>query len=335
MLDWLKKRLLTIPSEACSFERRGFAACDVELRAHLEQIIDALLEGYHLALELDDHDRLVAQLEQNLDKHRVGFAFEGVGLYLALRDLLPGGRSDHLTSFVNQAGHRYDYVAAIGAGFALARLPWGRCMLRRYRRKLEPTLAWCVADGYGFHQGIFHHAMFVDRCARPPRCIPEYDCAPFDSGLGRSLWWVKGAAPAEIQKTILRFPESRQPELWSGIGVACSFAGGVSQDDLWQLYERAEKCRDDFLSGIPFTACVRQKGQNPSPWTDRACALLLNMTTGEAADLLMAVIDEGDADPSYSEQYKLKHGYATVRARLAQRIQAATRETPLETRSPD
>ena len=42
----------------------------------------------------------------------------------------------------------------------------------------------------------------------------------FDQGLGRSFWFVNGGNPELIAQTIHSFPDSRQADFWSGIGLA-------------------------------------------------------------------------------------------------------------------
>ena len=43
-----------------------------------------------------------------------------------------------------------------GAGFAVARLPFGARWMTRFQARLDPLTAWCVADGYGFQVEMTH-----------------------------------------------------------------------------------------------------------------------------------------------------------------------------------
>ena len=309
-----------MPPEMASFDRRGYEPCDRDVRTHLEKILRTGIDGFNLAVQRRDHEALVREIERRYDSHHVGFAFEGVGLYFALFDFLTFGKMNRLASFASGAGRKHDYLIAVGAGFAAAAFPWGVRTLNGYRRKLPPELAWCPADGLGFHHGIFRHQRFVEQCEGPPANLPSFEHPAFDSGVGRSLWWVKGASPPRIKAAIDRFGEARRAELWSGIGVACSYAGGVDEGALRELYELSGGYRVDFLSGVPFATRLRQKGENRSEWTERACRLLLQMSADDAADLIVALVGEGLADPAFTDDEKAENGYALLRERLTTRL---------------
>ena len=126
----------------------------------------------------------------------------------------------------------------VGAGWALAQL---RLRVDRALARLDPLLGWLAVNGYGFHHGYFHG---------PRRWIASesrvgstgYARRVFDQGLGRSLWFVEGAEVARIAATIARFPASRHADLWSGVGLACAYAGGVAAEAIEDL-ERDGGCR--------------------------------------------------------------------------------------------
>ncbi len=124
----------------------------------------------------------------------------------------------------------------VGIGWLLARLPGGiQGYLRRLQQvgakglsplqKLDPLLGWLAIDGYGFHQGYFHWRKYIQGIL-PPKNLSGYSCRVFDQGLGRSLWFVKGANIHAIEEAIAQFQPQRRADLWSGIGLACGYAGG-------------------------------------------------------------------------------------------------------------
>jgi enediyne biosynthesis protein E3 len=288
MLRSFLKHALTIRPEEASFAARGFDAPDPELCRKLETMLGSFISGYNLAVRIEDPHELADRLQRKYDNHHVGFAFEGVGLQLALLDLLTPGRSNRLARFLRGAGQDHDYIVAVGAGFAIARLPWGLRNMNRYLRTLDPLIAWCVPDGYGFHEGFFHHTRYIDAAEDPPEVLGPLGGRLFDSGVGRAMWWVKCGQPAGISSAIDRFPEVRRPELWSGVGVACSYAGGVGAVELLSLRELSGPHQADFLSGLPFAARLRQKAGNYSDTTELACSVLLGLSTDETADMAEA-----------------------------------------------
>jgi len=290
------ERLLTIRPEEASFAARGFDAPNPDLSRKLEAMLGSFISGYNLAVRTSDSTGLADRLHRNFDNHHVGFAFEGVGLYLTLLDLLVPGKSTRLADFLNGVGQKHDYIIAVGSGFAIARLPWGLSSLNRYLDALDPLVAWCVPGGYGFHQAFFHHVRYVDGVQEPPRSLSPLGARMFDSGVGRALWWVKCGQPAGIASAIDRFPKDRRPELWAGIGIASAYAGGVAATELLSLRDLSGPFQADFLSGLPFAARLRQKAGNYSEPTEMACRVLLCQSTDETADLAekasAAVVDQ-------------------------------------------
>lgn len=318
-ISW-KQRLLGVPERETRFATRGYEPCDPQNRDFLEKIIREFVAGYHLALNIQDTNRLVEKLDSSFSDHHVGFAYEGTGMYFAMLDLLLPKRISRLQEFADGVAKKHDYIVLVGAGFAIGRLPWGPLVLRRYMQKIHPLKAWCIPDGYGFHQGIFHHKRYIEQCQEPPWCIPRYARQLFDSGIGRSLWWVKGASPDRIQSAINRFPESRRAELWCGIGVACAYASGVGERDLLRLSELSGVYRLHFLSGIPFAATMRHHGKNSTPWTEQACRVLLNMTLEATASLVNRILAEAQLE-EMSEKKLREQGYVLMRQRLVSRLQ--------------
>jgi len=285
------ERLLKMRPEEASFKARGFEACDPAVSRKLEQMLASFIGGYNLAVETGDKDELSRRLHAAFDSHHVGFAFEGVGLYLAALDLLIPGKPDRLNRYLRGAGEHHDYIVAVGAGFAFARIPWGPRALEGYLRTLDPLIAWCVPCGYGFHEGFFHHRRFIDSADAPPESLSPLGRQLFDSGLGRSIWWVKGADPKKIHAAIHGFANDRRAELWAGIGIAACYAGGVGPTELMSLEELSGHFRADFLSGLPFAARLRQKAGNYSETTELACRTLLDRSTDEVADMAEAAAD--------------------------------------------
>jgi len=317
------RRLLAIPLRAASFAELGFAPCDAEVRGRLERVLETFIHGFNLCLAIGDPGELAAALRDRFDAHHVGFAFEGAGMYYALLDLLMPWRPSRLRAFLDGPGGDHDVIAAVGAGFAIARLPWGRRLWPWYSGRLDPLIAWCVPEGYGFHEGMVHADRYVAGRAEPPAVLPGSARQLFDSGLGRSLWWSQCASPQRIRQAIDGFPARRRPQMWCGIGVAASYAGGAGDEALGELRELAGPYQADLLSGVPFATRMRQKGGNPSPVTDRACELLLSRTPDDASDWIVATLQRVLADESSEREVRLRDNYRLVRQRLVEDLRGS------------
>jgi enediyne biosynthesis protein E3 len=114
-----------------------------------------------------------------------GFAYEGAAMGMALLDGLLPWRRPRLGKFVAGSADRHIYVAHVGAGWAIARLPFGA---KRILRQLDPLLQSLAFDGYGFHQVYFAGAADFQSQTAPPTFDRNAHRA-FDQGLvcGRPL----------------------------------------------------------------------------------------------------------------------------------------------------
>jgi hypothetical protein len=321
LMGSLKSRLLGISAKEVSFSRRGFPDCSSRTRRHLESVIGTFIEGYNIAVGTTDVIRLADRLDATFSPAFVGFAYEGAGLYLGLLDLLLPRSKSRLSTFTHSVAQDHDYITSVGAGFAIARMPFGLRRLESYQRTLDPRVAWCLADGYGFHQGFFHWKRFIEAREAAPGSLSRQNRHLFDAGVGRAMWWVFGADPVLVASAISRFDTERQPEMWAGIGTALAYAGGGPPEASSLLFDLAGQYRLDLLSGIPFAAHMREKGRNPADWTDRACSVLLNMSVSETSDMIVTELNTYLDSWQGSEQERWNECYLALRDRVKRCLQ--------------
>lgn len=307
------------PVEA-SFARHGFPGQTSPGRQHLEQVIATFISGFNLALEWPDAAELATQLDASYPLPFLGFAYEGVGLWMAIGDLCLPWQPGRLASFTKHVAPRHAFIATVGAGFAVARVPFGLRRLESYQAQLDPFTAWCVADGVGFCDGFFHWRKYRSGRQPAPAFLHAQNRALFDAGVGRALWWVYGAQPDSIADAIARFEPQRQPEMWTGIGTALAYAGGHQPGAERRLLDRAERHRADLVSGIALAATMHHQGGTAAPWTDDVCAAVVQRPVAEVS----AWVDEDVA--SYLDawdgraQSMRERCYLELRARLAARF---------------
>src|SRR5882757_9025511 len=120
----LKRRMFRLSPEEASFSRRGFPAIDSPSRPYLESVVHTFIEGYNLALGEEDMVQLADLLDSAFSPAFVGFAYEGAGLYFAMADLLLPGSGSRLNTFTHSAARPHDSIVTVGAGFAIARVPF-------------------------------------------------------------------------------------------------------------------------------------------------------------------------------------------------------------------
>jgi hypothetical protein len=272
----IRVALVGIPSEKAVFSRPGFSK---EAWIRFEPIAHALVVGYHASLEDSRSEALAPRLDAFEPKLR-GFAYEGAGMGIAALDIL-SLRKNRLKEFVDGPGAPHIYPIYVGVGLALARL---RRQPEKYLHRLDPLLSRVVIDGYGFHEGFFSWKRFVLGREAPAK-LSGYACHLFDQGLGRSIWFSSGATPSHIIPLVTAFASDRQADLWSGIAMACTFAGGASRAEVEELRAAAKDYPLQLAQGAAIAAKGQQQANLQTAHTELACEIFCNMSSEQAAHI--------------------------------------------------
>jgi hypothetical protein len=290
---FIRRRFFALTPEQTSFGRRGFQGATEQIRQRLEAVGGTFVAGYNLAIEHETPELVGPQLNSLEPEYR-GFAFEGAAMGFALLDCLTPWRHDRVDGFLRGVGNAHVYMIHVGIGWVWARLPVN---FRRARVKLDPVLGWLAFDGWGFHEGFFHWQKFVGGKVRPKR-LTGYELRAFDQGLGRSFWFVNGGNVELIAHTISNFATERQPDLWSGIGLAATYAGILDKPALHLLRERAGHHGHHLAQGAAFAAKARQRAGNLTGYTDLAAGVLCGLSAVDASRLSDATLENLPADAS-------------------------------------
>ena len=297
LLGQARKRFLGLSPTEASFAKRGFLAGEEKARQRLEKIGVTFLSGYHAALEETGFAPLARRLAV-VETDLQGFAFEGAAMGLALLDCFTPWRKDRWRTFTEGLANHHIYMMHVGLGWALARL---RRSVTSHLAQLDPLLRWLAVDGYGFHEGYFGWPRYIEQQVIPSR-LNAYERRAFDQGLGRSIWFVKGADVATVVSTINTFPSERHDDLWSGVGLACAYAGGCGRGAIESLRVAANGHLPAFAQGVAFAAKTRQRAANLNPHTETVCRLICGHTAEETAAITDAALEdlreEGDV-PAY------------------------------------
>jgi len=295
------KRWLRIAPEEASFARRGFRVPRDSVRNRLERVGTTFLAGYHAALENDAGrmQGLAARLSEVELEFR-GFAYEGAAMALDLLDQITPWKQwtqRRLPRFMDGPASPHIYMVHVGMGWSLARLP---LRLEKRLARLDPLLSWLALDGFGFHEGYFHWSRYATGSFQPRR-LHGYQLRAFDQGLGRSLWFVGGADVNWIAAVISAFPAHRHADLWSGVGLACAYAGGADAQEITSLRRAAGIYYPHLAQGVVFAAGARSRAGNPAEHTELVCHLLCDLSLGEAAAISDAARVQAQAgdDPVY------------------------------------
>jgi hypothetical protein len=163
---------------------------------------------------------------------------------------------------------------------------------------LDPLLSWLAWDGLGFARGFF----------APRRCLVQqtlpwprggYPGRVADQGIGRCLWFYGAAQPDAVARLVGAFGPERQPDLWSGVGLAATYAGGAPAEALGTLLDAAGPRRADLAQGAVFGATARVAADDVLPETAALCQTLSGLSPSAAvgvADEARRGCSRGTAD---------------------------------------
>ncbi len=271
-------RLFTLSESAALFSTRGFAASDLKLRNHLEEIGATFISGYNLGLTEPAPGPLREALE-SLPPARRGFLVEGAAMGAAIGDGITPGQG-RLPALLSRYREPYTYLLHVGIGWALARMPWrGRAV----RRLLDPVHHWLVHDGLGFHDAYFH-CRRLDRGWR--RVKKGYAARAYDQGIGRGLWFTNGGDVQRAALAISRRREAEHADLWSGLGLAVAYAGGCAPAETAKLVELAGGHRGHLVQGAAFAAEAHGLAGHLPEHTQKTVERLCGLAAGEVVSIV-------------------------------------------------
>jgi hypothetical protein len=311
----IRKRLTAPDIAEVSFAARGFDTSSTPARSQLEASALQFIVGYEFGIEHKDFDGLVTRLD-SLEREFRGFAYEGAVMALAVRDVMSPLRRPKLTErflagpgYDSGPGSKHIFMAYIGLGFALARLPkpmWQRALPEQNKLADHASLRWLIMDGYGFHMAFFHarkwvHDQYVPR-RTPWRGPAAYTNRAIDQGVGRAMWFVSGGNVDRLYDTIGKFAPARRSDLMSGAGLAAAYAGGVDADALKAFWDRAGQYQPEIAQGAVFSMRARVVADLVTPANEMAAEVFCGCTAEQASDIAAAEIiglPEDGASPAY------------------------------------
>jgi len=315
----LRRRILTPGVAATRMDVRGFHVKSTAGRDLLETIGASFLTGYAYAAEA----RTAAEAEEHLETVPAqfrGFAYEGAAMGFAVREGLPIGGRGLVADFLCGRGNDHVYMAYVGVGWAMARLP-------RFRWSTlyapDPLLRWLVLDGYGFHQAYFKTDKYVYEQYQetgfpwPGGTYGWYANRVIDQGIGRAMWFVGGADAELVASMIGRFPEPRRSDLFAGAGLAATYAGGAHETELRRFWELGDGYHPQIAQGSAFAAGARARAGLIVPHNELATQVFCGMSVLQA----QKVTDEALADLNHDG---LLPSWEVWRQRIAHALAART-----------
>lgn len=320
ILGSLRSLLMTPSLHEVGFEARRFPVTPTESTRRLEAIPQAVVCGFGWGIDarnLWEAERLLDMVEPDLR----GFAYEGATMAFTIRDAMAGGRGRRTRDLLNGPGRPHIFLTYIGIGFAMARLPrplWKNVIPDLEGVPYHPTMSWLAVDGLGFDRAYFHTRRWVDQQKRPAPYAwdgyPDYFPRAFDQGIGRALWFIHGGRVPQVVAAVRAFAADRHADLFSGVGLAATFAGGCGIEDLAALREAAGAHLPDLAQGAVFAAKARDYAGFAPEHTRTALTALTGLSL-EAASTMADDVATAGLDADRLPPYEVWRGL--VRARFA------------------
>jgi hypothetical protein len=314
------RRLVLAPSlEDVTFAGRGFAVNPTDATRAMEAVPQAVVMGFEWGMDGGSLKDLARRLDMVNPEQR-GFAYEGATMALTIKDTTGGHR---VRDLLDGPGQPHLLLSYIGIGFAMARLPrplWKKILPDLRPSLFHPTMSWLCVDGYGFDLAYFHTRKWVDE-QRVPKPYPwqghpEYFPRAVDQGIGRALWFIHGGIPDAVTEAVARFPEARRGDLWAGVGLAATFAGGCPPEGLAKLREVAGAHYPNLGLGSVFAITGRMAADHVPEHSAQALDALTGLSPEDAA--VVAATTHPEPDESRTEP-RYETWRANVRAELAGR----------------
>ncbi|MEU3627301.1 enediyne biosynthesis protein [Amycolatopsis coloradensis] len=285
----LRRLVLTPALSEVSFATRGFDVTDSDAVRRLEAIPQAVVCGFEWGIDTRSLWELERKLEL-IEPEMRGFAYEGATMAFTVLDAMGGGHRTR--DLLRGPGAPHLLLAYIGIGFAMAKLPrmlWKKVLPSLDDSLFHPAMSWLAVDGYGFDLAYFDKKRWVDRQEVPKpypwQGTPDYFTRAVDQGIGRALWFMHGGAPEAVTAAVTRFPDPRHADLWSGVGLAATFAGGCAESGLIALRKASGGHAASVAVGSVFAVSARTLAGYSPPHTEVASRALTGRGPGELLEV--------------------------------------------------
>ncbi|WP_256386188.1 DUF1702 family protein [Neorhizobium sp. T25_13] len=268
---------------------RGFEAVTSQARSALEEAGMAFVQGYNYTLGTSE-TAAIGQSSRICTPRLRGFFMEGAAMGVGVRDAMPWHMLSKakLPIFLTSAAVEHPYLTTVGAGWAMARLPWRRS---RIFQSLDGLLAPLAFDGWGFHDCYFRRA---DVLMGPARAVSQMagplGVRAWDQGAGRALWFVCGGSIDKAAGLIATTLAERRSDLFAGLGLAVTYAGGIEPSDAEALLSAAGPFRWHVAQGAAFALEAHIRARTETPDSLLRGAILTGVDACSAVEIVRAAM---------------------------------------------
>ena len=256
-----------------------------------------LFQHIQAEIEKDKNVDLVIELLKQQEPEFRSIAYEATAMELAIQDLANGISLDKWYTLLEKS-KEHDVHVHVGLGWALAKL---QISPSKYIESLRPLLKWRVVDGMGYYFGLFNRRRTLIQCEFP-ELLEENAKAPFDQGVGRSIWYISKADPEQVTAYINNFSEGRHSNLWKGLGIAVTYVGGCTNEKLKLIYEAAGEHQKYLVCGATLACRARVFSKTDNESSSKVIQAWSNMNAEEACQL--SIDKETDLEGEEGMEYE-------------------------------
>jgi hypothetical protein len=107
-----------------------------------------------------------------------------------------------------------------------------------------------------------------------------------------------------VAAAVGKFPEPRRADLWSGVGLAATFAGGSDQNGLGKLRRASGEYYDELALGVVFAVKARTYSSYVPAHTHLAAGVLIDLSV-QGAQNLADRTEQADGEDGPEPAYEL------------------------------
>jgi len=227
------------------------------------------LDAERTAEKVDDLSEIFRLLDEESPEFR-SIAYESASMAIAIKDLYAKQALGSWIQFRHACLKKHTFHIDIGLGWAFAKT---NIIPVDFLQVVNPAVKWMAFDGIGYYNGLFKGRATIKNKIIPEE-IGKANLDGFDQGLGRRLWYMAKGEINELMNLLRGFSEARQSNLWRGVGIACGYVGGTTDDDLLQLLNASAANANQLQSGILLAAISRIYSNSVNEEVTRACRIV-------------------------------------------------------------
>lgn len=182
--------------------------------------------------------KLISRLNAIAPRYR-SVAFEGAMYAKSLQGFWPMREFQKLVD-------KHGAQIAIGLGWAVAERD---LHVSSYCSRVPKEHRTKVLDGMGFWYAMNQRRNTI-RNQEYPAHLGLRQRLGFDRGVGRAVWYITNGKLDKILTIFSHFPDKRKGNLWQGIGIASTYVGGCTSDQVKELKIAAGPYRNRINKGI-------------------------------------------------------------------------------------